>query len=269
MRRCVLTICLSLLPFAVGYATVTNFIATADTSLIASSPDNNAGSNDFLAAGNGGGSPRRALIQFDLTTLSPGTVINAATLTLTVPSGNTNNPSSFNLFRLLDSWGEGDKLGSNGSPADAGEATWNSRFHGTAAWNTLGGDYVGDASATTFVSGFGAYTWSSAQLLTDVQLWAANPATNFGWIVISDAEAINQSARRIGSREDPLNAPVLTVEYTIIPEPSPAVLSVIGALVLFSATSIRVRWRTAPDRRGCADRASQERGRGVSRLFSR
>jgi len=233
-------VCSCLVPGLAARASVTNFIATADTSLISSSPDNNTGGNDFLAAGNGGGSPRRALVQFDLTSLPAGAIINAATLTLTVPSGNTGNPSSFDLHRVLSSWGEGTNTGSSGTVAEPGDATWNSRFQGSLLWNTSGGDLVSTTSASTFVTGLGTYTWSSPQFLADLQWWAGNSSSNFGWILISEAEAINQSARRFGSREDPLNAPVLTLDYTVIPEPSTLVLTLLG---LLGAASIHIRPR--------------------------
>jgi hypothetical protein len=246
-------VCSCLLPGLAARATIADFTAIADTSLIASSPDNNTGGNDFLSAGNGGGSPRRALIQFDLASLPAGAIVNAATLTLTVPSGNTGNPSSFDLFRVLGSWGEGTNTGSSGTAAEPGDATWNSRFQGSLLWNTPGGDYATTTSATTFVSGLGVYTWSSTRLAADVQLWAGNSSTNFGWILISQAEDVSSSARRFGSREDPPNAPVLAIDYTTIPEPSTALLT---AIALLSAASVRVRVRSERDRRVCAGQAS-------------
>lgn len=221
-------------------AALTNLVASADAGIVASAPDNNTGSNTFVAAGADGTGPRRGLFLFDAAVALPaGATINSVTFTLTVPSGNTANPSMFDLFRVLDAWGEGNKVGSSGSPADSGEVTWNSRQHGLNLWSTPGGDFVSNASASAFVSDLGTYTWSSAALAGDVQLWLDNPSTNFGWILISGSESVLQSARRFGAREDPPNAPVLTVDFTAIPEPSSALLVLAGCgvslLALFSS----------------------------------
>jgi hypothetical protein len=61
----------------------------------------------------------------------------------------------------------------------------------------------------------GAYTFASASnLIADVQAWLTNPASNFGWVLMSQSENITETARRFGSREDADNAPTLVVEYS-------------------------------------------------------
>ncbi len=45
--------------------------------------------------------------------------------------------------------------------------------------------------------------------------WASNPVTNFGWILVCQAEGINQTARRFAAREDAANAPTLVVQYSV------------------------------------------------------
>ena len=232
-------------------ANLTNLIATADASLVQSAPNNNSGGNSFMTAGADGSGPRRGLFLFDIAGAIPtGATINSVTLTLTVPNGNTANPSTFDLFRVVADWSEGDNVGSAGTLADTGEVTWNSRHHGLTLWNTPGGDYSAGSSGATFVSGLGAYAWSSATMTADVQLWRDTPATNFGWILISQLEGTPQTARRFGSREDPPNAPVLTVDFTAIPEPSTALLTALATLALLSPALIRVRGRNGLDPRG-------------------
>ena len=51
-------------------------------------------------------------------------------------------------------------------------------------------------------------------MVADVQLWLNQPATNFGWLLRTENEVPNFSARRFASREDPNRAPVLTIEYS-------------------------------------------------------
>ena len=36
------------------------------------------------------------------------------------------------------------------------------------------------------VGAIGQYTWSSAQMVADVQGWLDNPASNFGWLMLGD-----------------------------------------------------------------------------------
>src|SRR5207249_7454081 len=49
----------------------------------------------------------------------------------------------------------------------------------------------------------------------DAQAWLNNPATNFGWMLITESERTPESARRFGSREDPSHAPVLVIGYLV------------------------------------------------------
>jgi hypothetical protein len=58
-------------------------------------------------------------------------------------------------------------------------------------------------------------------MLLDVQSWYANPATNFGWILIGN-EAAGNTAKRLSSGESSV-APVLEVSY-ILPEPGSVTL---------------------------------------------
>src|SRR5207237_7154835 len=44
-----------------------------------------------------------------------------------------------------------------------------------------------------------------------------NPQTDFGWILIAQAESVKFTARRFYSREDPYFAPYLTIEYIVQP----------------------------------------------------
>jgi hypothetical protein len=198
----------------------------ADTTLFETTPHNNLGANtDFIAgttAGNAGQPYRnRALLRFDIAGQIPaGAAITSATLTLLVvkiPSPPTS--STFDLQRLLVSWGEGNKGGSLGLPATMGEATWTSRFSPLPQWTVPGGkpgtDFLTDTSASKFVSGNGPYTFATtSNLVADVQFWLDNTNSNFGWILISEDEATASTARRFASREAGTNAPTLVIEYT-------------------------------------------------------
>ncbi|MCU0787293.1 MAG: CHRD domain-containing protein [Verrucomicrobia bacterium] len=204
-----------------GWANIVNLNPVADTFILSSAPDNNNGGTSGFAAGKDGSlGVRRGLIAFDVSTVPAGSTITEAVLQLTVinvPGLPAN--STFSIHRLLAGWGEGNKVGgfpgNSGAPATAGEATWNSRLHGTAAWTPAGalGNAAAVASASTPVTTLGTYSWSGASVINDVQLWLDNPATNHGWLLVSQDEVTSRTAREFGSRELP-SPGVLTVGYT-------------------------------------------------------
>lgn len=145
--------------------------------------------------------------------------------------------SDFSIYRLLVSWGEGTGSNATGSVAMAGNATWNQRHFGAISWANPGGligtDYAGVPSATTSIGGVGTYVWgSSPSLVDDVTAWQANPAENFGYILVSQDEVSLGTGRRFASKEQPggVAAPPaqLTVTYTVVPEPTVAFLSMAG-----------------------------------------
>jgi len=173
---------------------------------------------------------RRAVLAFDVASQIPsGSVINSASLTLTVPDLVLPKPYAvFTVRPLLSDWGEGmsDVRGdeSDGSPPADGDATWIHTFFPDQFWVVPGGDFGAVASASTVVGGPGPYTWDG--LAGDVQGWVDNPGSNFGWIVIGDESALD-SVRRFASRQYPVisERPVLTVDYTP-PAQAPLVLAV-------------------------------------------
>jgi glucose/arabinose dehydrogenase len=186
------------------------------------------GSGAFLFMGrtgdNGEEKIRRTALAFDLTSIPASAVVESVSLTFRInlrPFAGANS-SVAKLHRLKQDWGEGasDALepGGRGTTAQTGDVTWLHRYYDTDLWTTPGGDYVSVPSAT---ANFGtspseAMTFASTpQLVTDVQDWLQNPATNFGWIVLGD-EVQSKNARRMASRENAEDPkPQLTVTYSI------------------------------------------------------
>ncbi len=148
---------------------------------------------------------RRALIAFDFSGSIPEcSTIQNVTLSIRVdrdPSGQ----HIYSLHRLTRDWGEGSSnSGSAGNgqgvPAQSGaDATWNDAFFNEEAWTSPGGDFIQQASATSFVSEVGFVDWTSSGLVNDVQSWLDSSAANFGWILIG-AENITVSVKRFNSR---------------------------------------------------------------------
>ena len=204
-------------------------MSSGDTDISESAPDNNnGGSNSFTSGANGQVERSRGLIRFDLTGQIPDNAsIQAVSLTLvcTQVPGMGPADSTFDLHRLLVDWGEGSGFNPDndfGSPALPGEATWNNRFHPSTSWSVAGAgapaDFSSTVSSSVFVQGVGAYVFpTSAAMVADVKAWLASPASNFGWIVISESENVIRSHRNFASRENTTagNQPILTVQYVI------------------------------------------------------
>ena len=195
-----------------------------DTTLIEENPNysNGAGTNLFAGLINGG-TRRRALLKFDVSSIPPGSQITNVTLTIlanrVAGSSGVNDPAA--LYRLTSSWGEGTSATTRGGGDQASpqDATWLYRFYGGGgtpqqSWSAAGGDFVAIASSSLTWGSLGYYQFpSTPQLLADVQSWLANPAGNFGWILLGNEEE-QQTVRRISSRESASDRPTLTVSFT-------------------------------------------------------
>jgi spore coat protein A len=205
--------------------------AVANSVLIISARDNtlyqaatgttnsNGAGEHFFAGRTDDGYIRRGLIAFNITNfIPPGSTVTGVTLTLNM-SRTRDRTEDITLHRMLANWGEGTSNAGQeegrGAPAAPGDATWYHRFYPTSSWATAGGDFRATASATTTVSDReGLFTWSSAELVADVQLWLNNPATNFGWLV-RGGEGTTKTARRFDAREVATASlrPVLQVNF--------------------------------------------------------
>jgi hypothetical protein len=185
----------------------------ADTRLREQSPAEIDGSlSTFVSGTQGsfvGGTRNRALLRFDPASAIPAhSQINSAQLLLTVvmaPFDGTD--STFELHRLLEPWTES-------------EATWQIRLAPDVAWAapgaTAGLDYAEAMSATQFIAGVGGYTFeSTSDLVADVQGWLDDPNTNSGWILISQSESVEKTARHFASRENTNSTPPqLVLDFT-------------------------------------------------------
>ena len=135
----------------------------------------------------------------------------------------TNTAYVMELHKLLADWGEGTSIApgeeGDGAPATPNDATWRHRFFDTIFWSTQGGDFSATVSASQSVGPLGQYTWSSAQMVADVQGWLDNPASNFGWLMLGD-ESVFLTAKRFDTRES-ASPPVLAITYIPAGTPTP------------------------------------------------
>lgn len=183
----------------------------------------------------GGNIDFRGYLRFDLSSIPAGATIDSATLTLTqVPGASRNDTATTGRFALY------------GLNADAGntaqnwdEATFVVDGKGSEDVATLTGvtDLDEDvAGITETVGGSPAlFTISGAPLAAFLQgRYADGGLATF---ILSNDDATDRGFG-IGSKEnaDPATHPLLTIDYTAIPEPSSlALLAVCGSLAAFSS----------------------------------
>lgn len=242
MRRdvCVVGLCLGLLGSAgTASGAVITLTATRDATLIEENGQIANGAGLGLFAGNTGSDfGRRAIVRFDLSSIPAGATINSVTFTMNLTRA-LNGSYAVSLHRALSPWSEGPSHAGNengqGSFAQPGDTTWTHAVYAGTLWNTPGGDFVAQPSATRMVgTTLTAYAWNStAALVSDVQTWLDSPALNHGWFVLGD-ETRDTTARRFASRQysNASMRPRITIDYTPIPAPGVPALAACGLLVL-------------------------------------
>jgi hypothetical protein len=224
-----------------------SLLPIADTTLIETAPDNNLSGATFFNAGTAGNGKRnRGLILFDVSSAIPaGSTITSAELTLDIvrqPASGRQN-SAFSLRRMFQSWGEGTQVPvdpnspGQGAPAKPGEATWSFRTVGGEAWPQPGGQsgvsFSTTISSTAFVTGLGEQVQftSTPQLVADIQAWLNQPRSNFGWMLMTESEAVGKTARSFASRESDFG-PTLTIEFTPATVPEPSIIALVSLFAL-------------------------------------
>lgn len=187
--------------------------------------ESNGAGFHFFAGENAMSELRRGVLAFDIAgRVPPGSTIIAVSLSLNMSRTPSDTLRIVELHKLLADWGEGTSHApgeeGDGAPAAPGDATWRHRFFDTIFWTTQGGDFSNVVTASQSVGPLGQYTWSSPQMVIDVQSWLDTPSTNFGWLVLGD-ESQAATSKRFDTRES-ASPPVLTIEYTrTTPSPRP------------------------------------------------
>ena len=213
-------------------AAIINITPSKDNTLYQYDPADGDMSNAlgfyFFAGETAMGELRRGVLAFDIAADIPaGSTITAVTLSLNMSKTALDTARTVELHKLLADWGEGTSFApgeeGDGAPATPNDATWRHRFFDTIFWTNEGGDFSAIVSASQSVGPIGPYTWSSTQMIADVQSWLDNPASNFGWLVLGDESTIITS-KRFDTRES-ASPPVLTIQYIpgprVLPTPRP------------------------------------------------
>src|SRR5205809_7666474 len=213
----------------VASAATISIMPSKDNTLYEFDPDDGDHSNGagfhFFTGETAMSELRRGVLAFDIAgSIPPGSTIIGVTLSLNTSRTASDTPRNVELHKLLADWGEGTSVApgeeGDGAPATTNDATWRHRFFDTVFWTTEGGDFSATVSATQSLGAIGMYTWSSSQMVADVQSWLNDPASNFGWLVLGDESEI-ATAKRFDTRES-ASQPVLTIQYTrVTPRPRP------------------------------------------------
>ena len=190
----------------------------------------------------GGEQTLRALVEFDIAAALPaGAIVDDVSLVLSPTTPRARTGGTLALHRATRAWGEGSSAGSmgegGGGAASLGDATWTDAILGTDLWTTPGGDFDATPLATAAATG-APVVLSSALLVADVQQALDDPTLHFGWLLKLTDETL--LAFRFGSFQSTSgNAPVLTIDYTLVPEPASAVLVALGLLALAARRTSR------------------------------
>jgi hypothetical protein len=207
-----------------AHAETVSLVASQDNTIYSDGDgtlSNGSGDHFFVGrvAPQGNNALRRGLLAFkDLGEIPSGATIESVRLHVRM-NKEASAATNVRLFRLTSDWGEGASEAARpegkGAAAEAGDATWMHRFFDQEMWDTPGGDFASGSSAQLMIGDVGDYTFgSSSGMVSDVQAWLDNPASNFGWILIANESAT--SARRFSSRHNSSanNRPVLEITYS-------------------------------------------------------
>jgi hypothetical protein len=258
---------------SIAFADSVTLISTADTAIAEKWPNNNTGGNDtFVVGSNIAGQRSHGLIKFNFSPIPANASIQSVSLTLTIV-GQPYAPASatFDLHRMLISWGEGTGTSSadSGRLAVAGESTWNARLYPSTAWSAVGAAAPVDFSSTVSASAFAPVTpgpnpsptppytatfASTPALVADVRQWLTDPTSNFGWIIIPESEATKGTHRNSSSRESAANdKPRLVVQYVIPVTPIIKSFQKSGSAIQFTFAALAGQPYTAEYRDSLVD----------------
>ena len=226
----------------------TNLYAVQDATLYSSADGSVAGGGDdrLFVGRNGINGLLRSLLQFDVSSLPNGAVIQSASLQLTTVHTLRDGSSGVSAYRVMQAWSEDNTMpqrgGGEGNPAVLGDVTWLHSTYSNTLWSVAGGDFSSTLSSSVAVNAEGVHTLSG--LAGDVQFMLDNPDQNFGWALLRTSESSH--AIKFGSRTHVSGQPVLQVTYeSVIPEPQVVGILLVGSFFLVSnRRKIRVQSKT-------------------------
>ncbi|NNL82315.1 MAG: DNRLRE domain-containing protein, partial [Winogradskyella sp.] len=183
-----------------------DFVATQDTYIKLKNTGTNYGSCNTLTVDREKNDLHRILVQFDLSSIPAGSVIESAELRLYTDNGNNMDISVFQIS-ASDVWNEGAACGSSGA------ANWTNRTT-TASWSTTGvvGPFNGGTPIQTINGNAdGIHSWTITSL---TQQWINGTAVNNG-VMIGSQDGGGDRTVDYNSRESSGIKPTLRITYNI------------------------------------------------------
>lgn len=166
-----------------------------DTSIGLASPNFNHGADPTMSINTG---QYVSLLQFDLSTIPAGSVVQSAQFSLYHASGSTDTAGVFPMTR---SWTEGTGVAGTG-------ASWNS-YDGVNPWTTAGGDY--DPTSGINITLPANNTWATWDLTTLTAAWKLGNMPNYGIALTQITSGTNTFASSENTTSD--NRPKLRVTF--------------------------------------------------------
>lgn len=188
--------------FSVMADTATFQPSSKDSQLLSGYPDTNYGGELWLAVCNL--PKRRSVVQFDISSIPPGSIVHSATLRLYYGFWATNNPAgrTFWAYRVTHSWLEDG-------------VTWNT-YDGVNNWSSPGGEYTVSGGDSQTVPP-DAHVWMTWNVTDIAKAWIENGSPNYGFIIRDGDEtgAMNNHAYFLPKEySNPDLHPQLIIEYT-------------------------------------------------------
>lgn len=263
----ILAVCVNFFAICVSSARgdiVANIASTGDDTLFQGDLTNSLGDPGIYVGTDSNTSFKYGLIAFSVSAIPSYATITGATLDLYVGivagSGggstmNSGSPRTISLYDESQPWGASiNAVGATsfgghgqGSPANAGDATWNDASYNSnpslaTAWTSgMPANITGTSVALATTSGIPGTTsaevqWSSAALATEVQGWVDTPSSNNGLVVVNADSSSAQSFLGFWGAQGAANAgnglaPDLAITYTV-PEPGSIALAAAALPIL-------------------------------------
>jgi hypothetical protein len=179
--------------------------------------NNGAAPSGIWVQWDGTASAHRILLEFDLSSIPPGSIITDARLSLHSGGYLGSGTRTFTVYRVSKSWVEGD-----GSGGGTTGATWTDTDKSVpTSWSTPGADFVSEgASSADLTLGFGRRNFTVTDIVT---AWVTDGQPNHGFLIKVDNEAGAGAGFSFRPREfDSTYRPILQINWTAPPEePTP------------------------------------------------
>ena len=180
----------------------------------------------FFVGNTAGDKNRRALIEFDMSSIPAGATITAVELEFFVSKNTDDEGQVMDIHKATKEWGEAGSTAVGGGPGEGsggpalpGDATWSDAIYDdTSNWTSPGGDFAASPSVSVNLNtSIGTYTTPpSGLMVADVQSWVDDENSNHGWLLKLDSsgEAILHTAKAIDSKDATGGIPpILRVTY--------------------------------------------------------